>query len=607
MRIDPEYGAVGAFFADKPVYSIGIYQRGYAWEKEEIDDFLKDLESVFKARKISSPKNHFLGSIVTVQYQLTGVIGKFRHELVDGQQRATTVVLLASAICEHYKNIIVICTNNGDTNNKEIAESRLNTLSNRFIEFKQEVNRRFSDQPVLTLSRADNDFFVALIRGHNPNATERDSHKRLKSAYKNIKDRIKSLAEDRDITIYLDNLEILVQNIDGDFSLLRIITHNQSEAYSLFQVLNDRGKSLTEGDLLRAKTLEMLEGYQTQQTAVEQFWDDILKDKTNQTENYLRWIFASYKSRRPGTNTLFDDFLAAFYPDSQLNSLSSTQADNVFLTTQTIKSEIALARKLEIGEWIYPINQPITAWDRNRLSLLMRELQNNNCMPLLLAAAKLDHRKFADIVSLVERMMFRYTIICGQHHSALTDIYESEAVEIRRNTGGYTLSRLKTKLQNLLNTKADDRLFRASLDSLIYKKNGGSNKPLKYFLITLEDYWRWYNEDGAVGEPVCKDKSHIFHFADTTIEHIYPFSASGTTLDASADELKNTIGNLTILGADDNVTNANDNFIAKRPILQASSAHMNHEIANETSWDRIKMLERTERLKDRAVKIFKMV
>ena len=93
MNIDPEYSAIGRFFADNPVYTIPIYQRGYAWEKQEIDDFLKDLENVFNARKVGKPKNHFFGSIVTVQHKLSGVVGKYRHELVDGQQRATTFVL----------------------------------------------------------------------------------------------------------------------------------------------------------------------------------------------------------------------------------------------------------------------------------------------------------------------------------------------------------------------------------------------------------------------------------------------------------------------------------------------------------------------------------
>ena len=607
MNIEPEYSAIGRFFADNPVYTIPIYQRGYAWEKQEIDDFLKDLENVFNARKIGKQKNHFFGSIVTVQHKLSGVVGKHRHELVDGQQRVTTFVLLAAAICEQYKNIIAICQKPSNLTSERIAKSRLFVLENRFIEFEQEVNRKFSIQRVLTLSKADNDFFIELIKGVNPDDSQRDSHKRLKNAYENIKKRVKQLTQDGDINTYLDNLEILLQNIDGDFSLLRIITDNQSEAYALFQVLNDRGKSLTEGDLLRAKTLEMLEEYSTQQTSVEQFWDDMLKDKTNQTENYLRWIYASYKGYRPGTNTLFDDFLSAFYPESGKDKLTSAEADTVFITTQNIKYEIENARKLEQGEWIFPIAQPITSWDRNRLSLLMRELQNASSIPLLLAAAQLDHKKFAEIVSLAERMMFRYTIVCGQHHSFITDIYESEAVEIRKNPSGYSLNNLKSKLQNLLNTRADDRLFKASLDSLIFKKNGGSNKPLKYFLITIEDYWRWFHEDNAVGEPFCKDKSHLYQFADTTIEHIYPFNASGADYNVATDELKNIIGNLTILGALDNSTIGNNDFSAKRPILKGSSVKMNHDIANETSWSRIEILKRTEKLKDMAVKIFKMI
>ena len=607
MNIEPEYSAIGRFFADNPVYTIPIYQRGYAWEKQEIDDFLKDLENVFNARKIGKPKNHFFGSIVTVQHKLSGVVGKYRHELVDGQQRATTFVLLVAAICEQYKNIIVICKKSSNSTSERIAKNRLSVLENRFIEFEQEVNRRFSIQRVLTLSKADNDFFIELIKGVNPDDSQRDSHKRLKNAYENIKKRVKILTEDKDINVYLDNLEILFHNIDGDFSLLRIITYSQSEAYSLFQVLNDRGKSLTEGDLLRAKTLEMLAQYPTQQTSVEQFWDDILKDKTHQTENYLRWIYASSKGYRPGTNTLFDDFLSAFYPESGQIKLTSAEADRVFITTQKVKHEIENARKLEHGEWLFPVAQPITSWDRNRLSLLMRELQNASSIPLFLAAAELDPKKFAEIVSLAERMMFRYTIVCGQHYSFITEIYESEAVEIRKNPSGYSLNNLKSKLQTLLNTRADDRLFRASLDSLIFKKNGGSNKPLKYFLITIEDYWRWFHEDSAVGEPICKDKSHLYQFADTTIEHIYPSNASGADFNIATDELKNVIGNLTILGALDNSTIGNNDFSAKRPILKSSSVKMNHDIANETSWGRIEILKRTEKLKDMAVKIFKML
>ena len=75
----------------------------------------------------------------------------------------------------------------------------------------------------------------------------------------------------------------------------------------------------------------------------------------------------------------------------------------------------------------------------------------------------------------------------------------------------------------------------------------------------------------------------------------------------AAEELKNTIGNLTIMDCTQNIIIGNNDFAAKRPIFRVSSMKMNHEIAHETSWDRAKILTRTERLKDMAVKVFKMI
>ena len=59
-----------------------------------------------------------------------------------------------------------------------------------------------------------------------------------------------------------------------DFTVIHISTDSKTEAYRLFQVLNDRGISLTDGDLLRARTLELLDNgaFETQQTTAETEW-----------------------------------------------------------------------------------------------------------------------------------------------------------------------------------------------------------------------------------------------------------------------------------------------------------------------------------------------
>ncbi|MFM9949410.1 MAG: DUF262 domain-containing protein [Saprospiraceae bacterium] len=604
MRVDPEYAAVGTFFQNQPLFRIPKYQRGYAWDRDEIEDFTTDLEKLFNDRKAGRPGNHFMGGIVSVQHRLPGGVSRYYHELVDGQQRMATFVLLSAALLRNYEQIIAKASQGNDQRNLEIAERRFDRLSSRFIEFDQEINRVTSLQKVMELSKADDLFFSSLIRGQNPPA-ERDSHERLKYAFEQIIKKVTLLAEHNDLSIYLDHLEMLEQNIDADFSILRIVTYDQKEAYTLFQVLNDRGKSLTEGDLLRAKTLEMLEGHTPQQNAVEALWNDMLADPPRETEEYLRWIYASHYGVRPGTSTLFDDFLKTFYPQYAQSTITSGDADSIYLRTQELYQEVGHCRKLTKGEWIFPFGQPVTAWDRSRLALLVNELKNKNSMPLLLAAAKLDHRKFAEIVRIMERFMFRYTIICNQHHGRVLDIVQNEALAIRRNPSGYTLQNLKANLQHLLDTKADDTFFKTSLDTLRYRENNGSNKPLKYFLITIEDYLRWYRS-GATGEPECMDKSRVFTFSDTTIEHIYPRNATGTGYDPAMDDLKNTIGNLTIMGPSDNSTIGNSDFLAKRPVFRQSTPVMNHEIADLTQWDRSALLVRGNELKEIAARVFKI-
>lgn len=604
MQVNPVYAAVGKNFQNQPLFRVPKYQRGYAWDKEEIDDFLSDLEKVFNARKSGKPKNHFLGGIVSVQHQIPGTVSQFEYELVDGQQRIATFVLLATALIRNYEKILESAKRKGDAGNQVITEKRIAKLLPRYIEFEQETNRHASIQSVLKLSKADDLFFSEQVRTKNPVAI-RDSHKRIQDAFKKISKKVEELTENKDLNVYLDNLEILEQNIDDDFSILHVITIDRKEAYTLFQVLNDRGKSLTEGDLLRAKTLEMLEGQQHQQDSVESYWDNILSDPPRETEELLRAIYASYKEDRPGQNTLFDDFLEYFYPQQLLSPIAVQDADAIYLQTQKIQQEIVNGRKLMRGEWVFPIGQPVTSWDRNRLTLLVNQLKTSTFLPILLAGCNLDHKKFAEMVNVLERFIFRYVFICRQHHNEILKVVHAESGEIRKNPSGYTLQSLKMKLQDLLDRKANDTFFKTSLDSLIYSSNGGSNKPLKYFLITIEDYLRWYRS-GAVGEPICLDKSRVFVFADTTIEHIYPNKASGGVLDLNMEDMKQSIGNLTIMGAADNQAADDADFLTKRLIFGQSSAQMTKELALKTKWDRGEILTRASELKEIAAKVFKV-
>ena len=75
---------------NESTFRIPDYQRGYAWEKKELDDFWRDLDN------LSVDKSHYTGMItVSVKEDSSGKKYKI---LIDGQQRITTIVILIKSL-----------------------------------------------------------------------------------------------------------------------------------------------------------------------------------------------------------------------------------------------------------------------------------------------------------------------------------------------------------------------------------------------------------------------------------------------------------------------------------------------------------------------------
>lgn len=602
MRVEPEYAAVGTFFTNNPMFRVPKYQRSYAWESPEVEDYVKDLSICYDKRKSGNPINHFFGGMVSVEKSVVGVVRQHEYELVDGQQRLSTFVLTVGALISVYKEILVLAVSSADTINETIINRRIDRLTKRFIEFEQEVNRETINVDALIMSKADKQFFKDIIRQNNPTPS-RVSHERIDFAYKKLREKIlATISTSTSLVDKIDNLEIFEHIIDDDFSMIHIITYDKKEAYKLFQTLNDRGKSLTEGDLLRAKTLEILENHAARQDSAERLWNDILQDAPKVIDNYLRWVYSSHSGARAGSNTLFDDFLDKFYPQHQLPTINAADAQVILDTTQSLQTEIVVLRKISEGIWPFQSSSPITAWDRNRLTLLIRELGFTVTLPLLLSAYSLGERKFSEIVQILEKFLFRYKTVSNQHIEAVVTIFHTQSVLIRTNPGGYNIDNLKNTLRALLHSRVNDVQFRSSLDSMSYKEGGG-NKPLKYFLMTLEHYKRWF-DTGATGSPVCNDKTRVYDFSSTTIEHVYPRNAHGAVITTTLEPLKNEIENLTFMGPTDNVAGGNDDFVTKKSIFSASSVSLNTYIGSLSQWTTVELARRKTELKDMACAIF---
>jgi len=75
--------------------------------------------------------------------------------------------------------------------------------------------------------------------------------------------------------------------------------------------------------------------------------------------------------------------------------------------------------------------------------------------------------------------------------------------------------------------------------------------------MMVENYYKWY-QNGADGKPKILDSSVVFDFPNTDIKHIYPQSASSQQ--ETLEDVKHEIGNLTLLGPQDNKEPSNSPF-----------------------------------------------
>ena len=605
MAVEPDYGPVGELFKSTLVFRVPPYQRSYSWEQTEIEDFLRDLKVCYKKRKYETETIHFFGQIVCLREPLQGTDDLFSYHLVDGQQRIATFVLLAAALIKIYNTIYADIKNDLTLNNeKGVLEGRIKDLSREYLFFKKEIQGSRQPVDVLELSNVDKLFFKNFLRDDQA-IPEMPSHICIKKAYELIYEKVNGLTNSTSLEDRIGNLKMIEHILKSDFRMLTMVADDRKIGYKLFQVLNNRGKNLTEADLLRAESLRLLEGHQAAQRTVETEWDDILKSPPQVTELFLRAIYGSHKGEKAGAGSLFTDFLNHFIPENEYETISAEQAAEIQGKIESIGKDIITLRKIINGDWPYEHQSPVEYWDRNRLYMLIHVLKHTECLPFLLSARTLNHREFNKIVQTLERFVFRYVIICNQYIGDLITLYHEEAKVIRDTGRGYTVANLIAKLRPL-ELSAGEPMFLRMLDELKYHPTGKSNKPLKYFLLSIEYYYRWY-QGNAAGTPECHDKACVFDFEDSTLEHVYARNAPPTMIIDELEPLKNTLGNVIILGNQDNRLVDTSDFATKKEIIALSSLITNREmVAVQTDWTKEVVEARAEDLKRMAAKIFRL-
>jgi hypothetical protein len=605
LKIKPDFITIGDLFRLRPyVFSVPKFQRGYAWADEQLSDFCRDIEKSFYKKNTEPGRDHFFGGILCAQVPS---FGKYvtNNTVVDGQQRLATFVLLASRIMLQYRKIVATAPKS-----KSIVQKREDDLRKQYLVLEDSQNTEPVYHNRVTLSRYDDDFFRQLVTSpETAGSTGRESHKRLLDACEALDKLIENILSGTSRSKQqIDRLVKLEGVLNQACYIVQMGTDSQADAYMLFQVMNDRGLSLTESDLLRAHTLGLLDTHGTpaQLDQAENIWDEVQTDHPNDTEDYFRWYYSSKTGSTSGKFSLFDDFRKAFFSDFQ-GASAQAAADTVAQLIDLQKS-IHIMRKIGDGEWpdnVYPNAQK---FQRSRLSLLVGVLKHNHCMPLLLSACNLSQKHFIELVSVLCKFFFRYKLVCNAHVSHMTTIYLTNAKLLSKQPNAFMVQTFRKELRELIEKRAKDELFRNNLGLYEYDVDE-SNKELKYLLVTLEENWRWYAngcKGGVKKQLEMEDLSRPFDFKATTIEHLYPRNPEPVDVNSGLEPLKNSLGNLTVRDPNSNNDDGNKPFVKKRKALAQSNCLMTQEVAKKGKWEKPQIDTWKNRLLDAALNIFRV-
>ena len=214
----------------KGIFHVPDYQRGYAWGQSHVDDFLADLEY------LRADKTHYTGTLVlhkTNDEIIDAAANPLRRfAIVDGQQRLTTIVILLDSIGRALEM---------RDRGRQVAEQ----IRSTFVETKG-----WNDRPIhrLTLNTGTDKFFheKILARDNSQLTPSIAAESRLETAQstidKHLKSRVSASDPDGAERFFIDLYKKVSQRLL--FSVVEV--EKEADVGVIFEVMNDRGKPLTE-------------------------------------------------------------------------------------------------------------------------------------------------------------------------------------------------------------------------------------------------------------------------------------------------------------------------------------------------------------------------
>ncbi|MCQ2730093.1 DUF262 domain-containing protein [Helicobacter pylori] len=275
-KIESEDSYLQDILKDKLYYQIPIYQRPYQWTEENCEKLLDDLFFNYEDDRES---DYFCGSLVLIAISEDSKAKTY--DVVDGQQRLSTFILLAKVLATLYSERL-------DSENQEFLQA---SWSDRHENKKKKKKKRLDFELVVSSAKKDFqdalDFFDDLDASKGKDSKSNDPSKGKNNYLKNVIC-LKNYLREKEIEDINDFIEWLYSNV----VFITITCPDADKALRIFNVLNARGLALNATDIFKGELLKKLTEEKEQEWLATR-WED-LRQKCLDNGFTMEILFSQY-------------------------------------------------------------------------------------------------------------------------------------------------------------------------------------------------------------------------------------------------------------------------------------------------------------------------
>ncbi len=549
--IEPRYGILQTLFADR-VFRIPHYQRFYSWQRRQREDLFNDLKKLASG---SDDQHHFMATLVchrTAETKDVGAVQYRVYDVVDGQQRLTTLILLLKSI-----------------------ELALPEASEDRTDLAKTLVKRDGHLILLQTNNANEFNFNRFIReGIAPSGTEIQTHsdRNLASAIRECAQFVESWTLSRDI---LSLMRLVLHRL----GFVVFDTEDSRVVYTVFEVLNSRGLAVDWLDKTKSVLMGRMHELSVSPAATEAeiaslqgTWGQIYREISKEDvpgEEILR--ITSTLHYGPGQGK----------PRSAEESLDLLKKEAVsFEKPRQISMRLLDAARKLVGLYASPHLGPVTEILHARLLAVA-----------LMSATGVTEDERRKLLEQWERVTFRiFGLFDKDSRTKIGDYVRLASRIVQENIETRTYNQIMAGLRELgKEYPIDDALKGGLIGGDCYDHP----EECRYLLWSYEEYLAQKLGGSATVDE--HEKSGIWKLrASDSIEHIFPQNPAGSAWigkmcapDGTPQPLKpnvGRIGNLLLLPIQLNQEAKNYSFEEKKKAYAKHNLRMVLEVLNVDDW-----------------------